>query len=419
VADLVRRSPTGHRSVALSYARLLNRGAAGGATLARARFDLIRRLLLQTGRLISRTLASGPLPAPRACVAALVISAGAVAGAAYAGSTNSGSGKHACSSEFGSFSVGHWPAACWRPYGPRSPFNVPIPAHPRLAPDSAAIVGYVRSQHWFFQENRVGNFTADSGGSRPVYWSRSSDPLVKVTCHGSASCPRSHWLHIPAGAQPENQSDGHMTVVDQAHGIEDDFWLASSPEHGKMTAWAESRIAIGAKAGTGLGGKAEGADLGLLGGLIRARELAAGRIEHALAITVQCIQLRDVWPSPTSRRGDVVCPNNGAGPHFASLLQLNMSDGEIAATHAPAWQRTIMEAMARYGMYVVDTNGPSLSNREMSLLNEDDQSFTSFGYPAEMRRFVEAAGGGYQLAGVPIDVSKLRVIASCVARRTC
>jgi hypothetical protein len=31
-----------------------------------------------------------------------------------------------------------------------------------------------------------------------------------------------------------------------------------------------------------------------------------------------------------------------------------MSDGEIAARHAPRWQRAIMTAMAHYGLYVVD-----------------------------------------------------------------
>jgi len=208
-----------------------------------------------------------------------------------------------------------------------------------------------------------------------------------------------------------------MTVVDQASGSEYDFWQASMPEHGVMTVSAGSRIPIGAGTGTGLGGGAEAAGLGLLGGLIRAPELVAGRIEHALAITVQCVQSHDVWPSPPRGRGDSVCAGGRTGPHFASLIQLNMSDPEIAATGAPSWQRAIMEAMAHYGMYVVDTNGSS--NREMSLINEDDQSFTSFGYPGEMSSFVKSAGGTDKLVGIPIDVSKLRVIAPCVPQGSC
>jgi hypothetical protein len=323
----------------------------------------------------------------------------------------------ACSAQFGSFAVGHWPGACWRPYGTRSPFNTPIPSNPRLASDATAIANYIRSRHWSFEGDKSGNLTADSGGSRPVYWSRSGDPLVKVVCRGGYSCRRGMRLHIPRGAQPQNQSDGHMTVVDQAYGREYDFWRASRPEHGVMRVAAGNYIPIGTGTGTGMGGVAEAAGFGLLGGLIRAPELAAGRIEHALAITAQCVQFHNVWPSPAHGHGDAVCGGTGAGPHFGSLIQLNMSDAEIIATRAPAWQRAIMGAMAHYGMYVVDTNGSD--SREMSLLNEDDQSFTSFGFPGQLSAFVRSAGGSDRLVGVPIDVSKLRVIAPCVPRGTC
>lgn len=322
-----------------------------------------------------------------------------------------------CSKEFGSFSAGHWPPACWRPYGATSPFNTPIPANPRIAPESTAIVDYMLSSRWSLSTDHRGNFTFDASGSRPVYWSQGSDPLVKVRCRGGFSCRPGMRLHIPKGAQPERGSDGHMTVVDQASGREYDFWRASRPEHGEMTASAANWIRIGAGVGTGLGGDGEAAYLGLLGGLIRAPELAAGRIEHALAMVVPCVQRRDVWPSPAIGGGDSVCAGYGAGPHFASLLQLNMSDAEIAATHARGWQRAIMKAMAHYGMYVVDTSGSD--NTELGLIKEDDLSFISFGYPGALSSFLQSVSGTAAARGVPIDVSRLRVIAPCVPHRTC
>lgn len=279
-------------------------------------------------------------------------------------------------------------------------------------------MAYIRSRHWSFETEGSGNFILDGTGSRPVYWSQSSDPIVRVICHESHSCPHALRIRIPQGAQPENQWDGHMTVIDQAHGIEWDFWRASTPKGGQMTVSAARGIPIGAESGTGLGGAAEAADLGLLGGLIRAPELGAGRIEHALAATAECVQSHDVWPSPARGRGDLVCPSNGAGPHFGSLLQLNMSEAEIGATHAPSWQQAIMRAMARYGIYIVDTNG-RLGDREMSLLLEDDQSFTSFGYPGQMSSFIGSHTRANQLIGMPIDTARLRVIAPCVPRRTC
>ncbi len=322
---------------------------------------------------------------------------------------------------FGSFTAGHWPPACWHPYGPTSPFNTAIPANPRLEGDSASIVREMVAHNWSFAHGRSSAFVLDPGGSRPVYWARASDPLVRVVCRQGGYCQPGLRLHIPPGARPQHASDGHMAVIDQATGREYDFWRAQAPSNGQIVASAASSIPIGAASGTGVGGEGEAAHLGLLGGLIRAPELAAGKIEHALATTAQCVSYRDVWPSPARAHGDEVC--GGPAPHFGSLLQLNMSSAEIAATHAPAWELAIMRAMARYGVYVVDTNGGPYT--EMSLLKEDDLSYTSFGYPGQLSAFVQRAagsrsfGGHGSLVGVPIDVSKLRVIAPCVPRRTC
>ena len=322
-------------------------------------------------------------------------------------------GASACAPAWGSFRVGNWPSACWRPYGPASPFNFAIPPNPRISGESTAIVGYMTAHHWAFDSAETEKFIWDAGGSRPVYWSASSDPLVRVICRGGCRAPAR--LFIPAGAQPEEGSDGPLTVVDQRAGREYDFWQATKPENEQMTVSAASSIPIGPESGTGLEGDAEAARLGLLGGLIRAAELSSGRIEHALVTTVKCVQKQDVWPSPSWGEGDAICANAGSGPRFASLLQLNMSEAEIAATHAPSWEQTIMTALARYGVYVVDTQ----STAEMSLLSEDDLSFTSFGYTGQMAAFIKSHGGTSQLVGVPIQTSKLRVIDPCVPQGTC
>jgi hypothetical protein len=271
------------------------------------------------------------------------------------------------------------------------------------------------SRHWAFQ-NQHGSFVIWPGGSRPVYWARASDPLVSVSCRHFRECPGVTRLHVPVGAEADQNSDAHLTVVDQSSNLEYDFWQASGPHNGVLSASAASAIPIGPGLGTGLGGRAEASDLGLLGGLLRGQELKAGRIEHALVTTVECVQWRDVWPSPAYGHGDMICPR-GAGPHFGSLLQLDMSAAEIAATHAPAWQRAVMTAMARYGVYVVDTNGSD--DPEMDLITESDQSYTSFGAQGALQSFVHATGSSGVALGVPIDVSRLRVIEPCVKQGTC
>lgn len=76
-----------------------------------------------------------------------------------------------------------------------------------------------------------------------------------------------------------------------------------------------------------------------------------------------------------------------------------------------------MRAMAHYGAYVVDTSGGGT----ISFVTEDDRSFTSQGRVGRMSRFasrVSGCGVGY-IAGVPIDISRLRVIDPCVPHGTC
>jgi hypothetical protein len=324
-----------------------------------------------------------------------------------------------CTPEFGSFGTGKWPPACWHPYGPESPFNFQILASPKLATESAAIVKYIRGHGWTFEGNEEKDFTWHDGGSRPVYWPTGTDPLIKVKCRENGNpCLKGMEARIPVGARPQEESDGHMTVVEQTTGREYDFWQATKPENGEMFISGGNWIAIGNNSGTGLGGFGEAAYLGLLGGIVRAQELSAGKIEHALVTTVKCVQLHDVWPAPESKIGDAVCPYEKPGPHFGTLLQLNMTDAEIAASGAPSWQQTIMNAMAHYGVYVVDTGGKR--EKQMRLLTEDDLSFTSFGYPGKMAEFVKSQGGtNGELVGVPINLSKLRVIDPCVPRKTC
>ncbi|HEX3911700.1 MAG TPA: hypothetical protein VHW67_13475 [Solirubrobacteraceae bacterium] len=329
-----------------------------------------------------------------------------------------GASTAVCPQLFGSFAAGKWPPACWRPYGPSSPFNRELGPNPRLSRESSAIVGYMNASGWSFERARNGGFALPVGGSRPVYWSQRSDPIVRVRCVDHFSCLRGLRLRIPRQAQAQGESDGHMTVVDQLGGHEYDFWQASTPSEGEMTAAAASSIPIGADRGTGLHGDGEAAYLGLLGGLIRAPELAAGRIEHALAAAVPCVQWRDVWPAPRHGRGDATCDGRrGDGPHLGSLLRLDMSEAQIMASGAPPWQRTIMRAMARYGIYVVDTNGAG--NLDISLIEEAEESFTSFGVDGPTGAFARSLGTPDKLIGVPIDLAKLRVVAPCVAQQSC
>ena len=71
------------------------------------------------------------------------------------------------------------------------------------------------------------------------------------------------------------------------------------------------------------------------------------------------------------------------GQHFF----LAMSNAEIEALPVGDWQKTILEAMARYGMFVGDTGGSG-----WGILIESASSFTSFGRPDPWVRIARRIG---------------------------
>ncbi len=321
--------------------------------------------------------------------------------------------------------------ACWRPYASNSPFNTPLPSNPTLAANSSAEISQMDSNDYHF-DGSSSQYQFYSDGSRAVYFANDSDPLVTIdctaywgpnTCQGWNGIPINNiQIHIPAGAQPEQDWDHHMIVIDTTTGTEYDFERASWTSSNVLTVWSGSAMPVG---GNGLDGGADAADLGLLAGTITAAQLASGTIDHALAVSVPCTT-GYVWPATGAFGQACSAVNQGSADAMpmGALLQLNMTTSQIAATHAPAWEQTIMRAMATYGMYANDTNGSS-DTTTLEVEKWDDISYTSLGQAPQMANLVKSLGGqsngsgGFIVDGVPIPVSKLRVIAPCVQHGTC
>lgn len=342
-----------------------------------------------------------------------------------------------CAQAFGSFSASNFPSACWRPYGSSSPFNRALPADPTIAPSSASIIANLTSNHVNF-EGSTGQFAFTSDDGRDgVYYSRPSDPVITIHCTyywGPGTCSGANkvnidgqQIHVPAGAMPQdNGSDMHMTVVDQTDNLEYDFEHAAwSADHKTLNVWSGAAIPAGPGLGTGLGAGGTAAGFSTLAGLITEPELASGTINHALAINLPCTN-GVVYPAEqanglpcTQEQGQT---NTSTAAPLGTLLQLNMTDAQIAASGAPAWQQTIMTAMAHYGMYVNDTDG--IGNIELEA--ESDISYTSLGGPSRLTNFIKAKGGSYYaplnrwiLSGHFIPVNRLRVVSPCFAQGTC
>ena len=279
------------------------------------------------------------------------------------------------SCSWGSFSASRQPGACWRPYGDASPFNTPVAGKP-LASNSAAIVGRLTWASPHPDKVTTGNSGTAGDWSHPIYYSQPSDPLYTIDCTEPwGTCEiEGMQVRIPAQAEPAGGSDGHMAVIDQASGWEYDFWQVASKPAGGGTisiSWG-GRTAIGTADADGRDSNATAAHFGLAAGVIRPSELAAGEINHALFMVVKCTSGTSVYPAGPGAGS--ACADKTNAPAMGQHFYLDMTDAEIEALSVPAWQKTILRAMARYGLYVGDTGGGG-----WGIQFESGSSFTSFG----------------------------------------
>jgi hypothetical protein len=326
-----------------------------------------------------------------------------------------------CGPTRGRFRVGRWPGGCWRPYGRRSPFNRPLPARPRLAANSRAIVRRLL-RFGSPQHLEIGTAGTPDDFAHPVAFSRPHDPRYRLRCRGRYGiCPLDgRMVRVPARARPAAGRDAHLAVVDQRRRIEYDLWQVTAKPRGGGTL----RFTYGGSTafhGDGLRAGATAAGFGLMAGAIRAAELERGRIRHALFMTVLCDAGRAVYPAADVGRpcSAIGRPNAGAPP-MGTRFRLAMSRREIAGLRVPRWTKAILRAMARYGMFVGDTGGSS-----WGLQLESGATYTAYGRPDPLAAFARRADlprhRGRWVLGLPdaVDWRRLRVVAPCVTARRC
>jgi hypothetical protein len=330
------------------------------------------------------------MPSRRAQLLLTALLAAAVAALAAAGCASADQ-KRMTSWE--GFRAGHWPGADWRPYAADSPFNTPI-AQTRVHPRSRAIVARILS--WGEPAGIVAGVSDSADDyAHPTYYARSDDPVYRLRSQYGRSPFDGRRIRIPAAARPAGGGDAHMTVV-QPDGWEYDFWQVRSKPRGGKTL----RFTIGDRLridGSGLHGDATAAGFGNLAGIIRAPELAAGQIDHALFLVVRCTSSGRSFGYGVKRQhrddeGSYVFPADGGGapcddadaPPMGARLQLAMSSTQIAALGLPAWKQAVLHALATYGGYVGDTGGPGFG-----VQIESSTTYTAFGRPDPLVQFAQ------------------------------
>lgn len=249
---------------------------------------------------------------------------------------------------------------CARPYAATSPWNTPVGGaqpHRQSAFHIGALTGTLSSDptQYTYPVYAVSTTTPRQTVRVSGWYSNVTDggrTLVNQRS-GSVSLP------VPPGAAAAAGSDAQIILVDHVTG---DEWGAShfTRTAGGFRAWNVYHYnvrwsGVPPRAANGGTFANRGAGVPYLAGLIRPCEIAAGRIDHALAFA---------YDSP---RGDFVAPatkSDGGSSDPRDLpegarLQLNpaVTPAQIRGWGCVGVCFTIARALQDYGMYVIDNSG--------------------------------------------------------------
>ncbi len=237
------------------------------------------------------------------------------------------------------------------PFNKDSPFNVAIPENPILDANSDAMVAYLAR-----------NSGANAGLYQfgiPIGEAGAQTPRVAVTCTMDpawGSCPFAAGVPIPDGAQANTGSDGVLVIVDPSERKSYEFWQFSRTTTGVTTSWG-AVVSLDGSGWDGVG-SSTAAGASRLGGVVRLAELEAGRIPHALVMSIDnscraAFRVPAVKTDGDSARAD--CTPQGARLELDPDIDLAQIPGLTEG------ERIIGRALQEYGVYVIDKGGAPMA----------------------------------------------------------
>lgn len=161
---------------------------------------------------------------------------------------------------------------------------------------------------------------------------------------------------VPVDAVPANGSDAEISFYAPATDQVWEFWKAAKDAQGAWSACWGGRLDDASKSPGyftgGFGATATG--LPNAGGLVRLDEVKAGRIDHAISISIPnpAVSANFSWPA---QRSDGIDPNSAALPEGTRLRldpSLDLDNLGLSPTAL-----IIARAAQRYGFIVVDRSG--------------------------------------------------------------
>lgn len=223
---------------------------------------------------------------------------------------------------------------------------VALPVHPQ----SAAYVASIGRDDGVKADFGAGEWDGGPIGI-PITTVGPGQPRVPVTFdYADESDPGPYPIPPDALIEggPGSDGDRHVLVVDPAACRLYELWNAHPQGGGSWTAGSGAAYDLRSNDLRPAGWtSADAAGLPVAPGLVRYDEVAAGRIDHAIRVTVPSTQARYVWPArhAASDSSDAALPPMG--------LRLRLRAG-VDISGLPPQARVVAEAMKTYGVIVAD-----------------------------------------------------------------
>ena len=245
------------------------------------------------------------------------------------------------------------------PYDKTSIWNTPIGPSPKYDVNSLEMISNLILSHG----GKI--ITAGEAYNYPVYFADEQTPRWDIPCsinkctiaNSDQDVIRTEMVQnipIPVGAQPGEDTDARMIIIDKVTHMEYDLSKAQRTP----TGWTAGTVSIYNILwdGTPVMHSSRGSGIPAYAGLLRPWEILQGRIEHALAFGVD-YPAKDKCVFPASKTdGDSTLPF--AIPEGARLqLDPSLTEEDFDQMGLDRAGKIIARALQEYGMVLVDHSG--------------------------------------------------------------